>query len=225
MRINKIVLFAGFFLLGLALMFFYFKCKKEPPKPFDDSIIKEQTLKIAKLQHENDSLKSLKRLDSIKIVALNTNIGILQSHHTVLIEKIKELPSDKAIAYAQEFFMDTSKIVKLSVNENIRAAITFSQLTEHNISVTNEKYFGQLCDSLEKNIGILQNSGLLNETLIKNLESMVNSKDEINKELADQNNSLQSESELWQKKYKRQRAWKYIYKGFAAFMLGVAAVK
>lgn len=226
--IKKAALYASLIVLGIIIATSYFKCQKDSqttPNIQDSLKLAQQRAENLKLRHENDSLKNLKRIDSIAIVALNHNIEILEDNHTVIINQIKELPFDDGCILAQEGFIDTTKIMKVEFDKKIRACITPNQLTEVNIAFSDRKYLIQLNDSLDKNLNLMLNTDVLNNEIIKNLELMLNNSSDINKGLESRNNILQQDLDKMTKQYKRQRFWKYVTKGAAAILITMLALK
>jgi len=228
MKINKYLLIVAVFVLGIILATSYFKCKKPVEHPANDStaiVIAQQNQYIAILQKENDSLKTLRKKDSIHFVILNNNIANLNEQHIIYVNQIKQLTWDETCLLAQENFIDTTKIQKVEINENVKAIISEAQLIETNVAFADVDHLIQVVNSNDTLIAILLNSDNLNSQIISNYEKMLSAKDTINESLQTKNDLLQKDLTLETKKYKRQRLFKFVYKGIAILELLIIAVK
>src|ERR1035437_4655660 len=133
--LKKAAYLLAFLLFGILITTCFFKCKKTTVIKQQDTstvVIKQQNIIIASLKKENDSLKRIKKSDSIAFITLNYNISTLTGQHTTILNEIIKLPFDSACNYAQHDFKDTTKIQKLKINGQIRACITPVQLSEVN---------------------------------------------------------------------------------------------
>jgi hypothetical protein len=228
MKINKYLLIIGVFILGIILASSYFKCRKTVEHPATDStaiVIAQQNQFIAILQKENDSLKTLRKKDSIHFVILNNNIADLNEQHIIYVNQIKQLTFDETCLLAQENFTDTTKIQKVEIDKNVKAIISEAQLIEVNVAFADVDHLIQVVNSNDTLIAILLNSDNLNSQIISNYVKMLSAKDTINLSLQAKNDLLQNDLVLETKKYKRQRFWKFAYKGAALVELFIIAIK
>jgi hypothetical protein len=227
-NIKKLAIFALFMVAGVVITTCYFKCNPGHNTGTQDTlkpVIDHQNILIGKLRAENDSLRALHSVDSIAKIALNQNIIQLGQQHTVYITQVKLLPFDSACGFAQGNFVDTTKIIKMEFGGKTRACITPVQLSEVNSTYANNTYLLQLNDSMDRMVGIMLNADNLNAQIISNYEKMLLAKDTINQTLQAKIESLQGDLTATTKKYKRQRFWKFVYKGAALVELLIIAVK
>ena len=226
---KKILKIIAIVIISVLLTSVYFKCGKDSERIlYKDTLdvkIKEYNVIISELKKENDSLRKLKSIDSVKINNLNFNIIKLKNQSILVSNFIKYLPFDESCRYLQNKLTDTTTIQNIQIGNKIRACITSNQLTEVNISLSEMDYYKSINDSLNKFITISNNTNEINNNIISNLYNIINSKDSINILLEKRNDILLSENKEITKKYKHQKFWKYVFKGGLLGSLVLLSVK
>lgn len=180
---------------------------------------------LAKKQYIIDSLERKHINDSLQYVVLLRNEYILGQQQAQTIEQIKFLPFDSAMTFAQRNYNDTTKILKIQMYDKNRACLSSSQLMETNICFSNNKFLLKLKDTLNKKILLLLGDNETNRKEVEIYKSMLIDKDNIvstkDEQLAIANKDLAKETKM----YRRQKFWKFVYKGGFLATLIYAALK
>ena len=165
------------------------------------------------LKKTNDSLmiavyQYKKELQTIKEQQQNN-----EDHISVLIHNIKELPIDNSVILMALNFTNKQSIKTTLKDGDTLISVHPKQVTEVNITYTTLDYYKQDNAYLSQELSLMTSTDTALSQIIENQNEMLVGKDDIilgNEKITAR---IKADLDLMTKKYKRQKFWKFVYKG------------
>ena len=224
---KKNIIIAVCAILVLFCAFWLGTCNKKKVVLTDTTTAKIVALQkdTARLNAKIDSILKVKAAKEKELVESQKNAENMQGQQVKYINQITQLTLTQSVILAQLKFKDTTKLQLIQYGGNTKVALSEKQLTEHNVSVSNESFLKSLNDTLKSQLSKCKGLDVTNNGLITEYKNEIADLKNMGTEKDGKIVTLESGLKAETKKYNWQRAEKYIVKGIAGVLLVFLAFK